>query len=155
MMRVLPRENEAVNECWISDRDRFSYEGLYADDRLTAPMVKHDGVWHQASWQDALNAAAGAVGLAVKNHGGEDSVSARTAHNAGRGDPCQAVGDHLGGATIDHRLRVSDAALDQGGGIPWLGFKLANIAEVDRFLVIGSSLRQGATAAGTTHPAAR
>jgi len=143
VMRVLPRENEAVNECWISDRDRFSYEGLYADDRLTAPMVKHDGVWQQASWQDALNAAAGAVGLAVKNHGAAKTAFLLGPHTTlEEASLAKQLANHLGGATIDHRLRVSDAALDQGGGIPWLGFKLANIAEVDRFLVIGSSLRQ-------------
>ena len=59
VMRVVPFENEAVNECWISDRDRFSYEGLNSDDRLTAPMIKNAaGQWQEASWQDALQAVA-------------------------------------------------------------------------------------------------
>ena len=143
VMRVLPRENEAVNECWISDRDRFSYEGLYADDRLTSPMIKHDGVWQQASWQDALNAAAGAIGLGVKSHGAAKTAFLLGPHTTlEEASLAKRLATHLGGATIDHRLRVADSALDQGGGIPWLGFKLANIAEVDRFLVIGSSLRQ-------------
>ena len=143
VMRVLPRENEAVNECWISDRDRFSYEGLYADDRLTSPMIKHDGVWQQASWQDALNAAAGAIGLGVKSHGAAKTAFLLGPHTTlEEASLAKRLATHLGGATIDHRLRVTDSALDQGGGIPWLGFKLANIAEVDRFLVIGSSLRQ-------------
>ena len=143
VMRVLPRENEAINECWISDRDRFSYEGLYADDRLTSPMIKHDGVWQQASWQDALNAAAGAIGLGVKSHGAAKTAFLLGPHTTlEEASLAKRLATHLGGATIDHRLRVTDSALDQGGGIPWLGFKLANIAEVDRFLVIGSSLRQ-------------
>ena len=143
VMRVLPRENESVNECWISDRDRFSYEGLYADDRLTSPMIKHDGVWQQASWQDALNAAAGAIGLGVKSHGAAKTAFLLGPHTTlEEASLAKRLATHLGGATIDHRLRVTDSALDQGGGIPWLGFKLANIAEVDRFLVIGSSLRQ-------------
>ena len=143
VMRVLPRENEAVNECWISDRDRFSYEGLYADDRLTSPMIKHDGVWQPASWQDALNAAAGAIGLGVKSHGAAKTAFLLGPHTTlEEASLAKRLATHLGGATIDHRLRVTDSALDQGGGIPWLGFKLANIAEVDRFLVIGSSLRQ-------------
>ena len=143
VMRVLPRENEAVNECWISDRDRFSYEGLYADDRLTSPMIKHDGVWQQASWQDALNAAAGAIGLGVKSHGAAKTALLLGPHTTlEEASLAKRLATHLGGATIDHRLRVTDSALDQGGGIPWLGFKLPNIAEVDRFLVIGSSLRQ-------------
>ena len=59
LMRVHPRDNEAVNETWISDRDRFSYQGLASADRLLHPMVKRDGTWQEATWQDALNLAAG------------------------------------------------------------------------------------------------
>ncbi len=54
LIRVVPKENEAVNECWISDRDRFSYEGVYNEKRLTSPMIKKNGAWTQASWDEAL-----------------------------------------------------------------------------------------------------
>ena len=54
VMRVVPFENDAINECWLSDKDRFSYEGLNADDRLTKPMIKRDGAWHETEWQTAL-----------------------------------------------------------------------------------------------------
>jgi NADH-quinone oxidoreductase subunit G len=143
VMRVLPRDNEAVNECWISDRDRFSYEGLYAEDRLTSPMLKTDGVWHQASWQDALTAAAHAISSSVKANGPAKFATLLGSHTTlEEATLAKALSVQLGSTTIDHRLRVTDAALDQGAGVPWLGLKVTDFANVDRFLVIGSSLRQ-------------
>ena len=143
VMRVLPRENEALNECWISDRDRFSYEGLYAEDRLTSPMVKTDGVWHQASWQDALTAAASAIATTVKAQGGNALSVLMGPHSTlEESYLAKLIATAVGSGSIDHRLRVSDAALDFSGGIPWLGLKVSDFASVDRFLVIGSSLRQ-------------
>ncbi len=143
VLRVLPHENEAVNECWISDRDRFSYEGLYSDDRLTTPMVKTDGVWHQTSWQDALTAAAGAIASTVKAEGGNALSILMGPHSTlEESFLAKQIAIAVGSSSIDHRLRVSDAALDAGGGIPWLGLKVSDFAAVDRFLVIGASLRQ-------------
>ncbi len=143
VMRVLPLENEAVNECWISDRDRFSYEGLYADDRVTSPMVKVDGEWQQASWQDALTAAAEAIATNAKQHGGNE-VSFLVGPHATLEESFLAkqVASAVGSGSIDHRLRVTDESLDKAGGIPWLGRKFTDFASVDRFLVIGSNLRQ-------------
>lgn len=143
VMRVLPRENEAVNECWISDRDRFSYEGLYAEDRLTSPMVKTDGVWHQVSWQDALTAAASAIASTVKAQGGNALTVLMGPHSTlEESYLAKQIATAVGSNSIDHRLRVADPLLDSGGGIPWMGLKVADFATVDRFLVIGASLRQ-------------
>ena len=143
VLRVLPHENEAVNECWISDRDRFSYEGLYSADRLTSPMVKVDGVWHQSSWQDALAAAREAIASSVKTHGADQIAMLLGAHTTlEEATLAKMLSVRLGGTIIDHRLRVTDAALDQGGGVPWLGMKVADLSSYDRFLVIGSNLRQ-------------
>ena len=143
VMRVLPRENEAVNECWISDRDRFSYEGLYTEDRLTSPMVKTDGVWHQASWQDALTAAASAIASTVKAQGGNALTVLMGPHSTlEESFLAKQIAKAVGSNSIDHRLRVTDPSLDAGGGIPWLGLKVSDFATVDRFLVIGASLRQ-------------
>ncbi len=143
VMRVLPRENEAVNECWISDRDRFSYEGLYSEDRLTSPMVKTDGVWHQASWQDALTAAASAIASTVKAHGGNALTVLMGPHSTlEESYLAKQIATAVGSNSIDHRLRVTDPSLDAGGGIPWLGLKVSDFAAVDRFLVVGASLRQ-------------
>ena len=143
VMRVLPRENEAVNECWISDRDRFSYEGLYSEDRLTSPMVKTDGVWHQASWQDALTAAASAIASTVKAQGGNALTVLMGPHSTlEESYLAKQIATAVGSNSIDHRLRVTDPLLDAGGGIPWLGLKVSDFATVDRFLVVGASLRQ-------------
>ncbi len=143
VMRVLPRENEAVNECWISDRDRFSYEGLYTEDRLTSPMVKTDGVWHQASWQDALTAAASAIASTVKAQGGNALTVLMGPHSTlEESYLAKQIATAVGSSSIDHRLRVTDPLLDSGGGIPWLGLKVSDFATVDRFLVVGASLRQ-------------
>ena len=143
VMRVLPRENEAVNECWISDRDRFSYEGLYTEDRLTSPMVKTDAVWHQASWQDALTAAASAISSTVKEHGGNELAILIGPHTTlEESFLAKQIAKAVGSNSIDHRLRVTDPSLDAGGGIPWMGLKVPDFATVDRFLVVGASLRQ-------------
>jgi NADH-quinone oxidoreductase subunit G len=143
VMRVLPLENEAVNECWISDRDRFSYEGLYANDRVTSPMVKVDGEWQQASWQDALTAAAEAIATNAKQHGGNEVSFLIGPHTTlEESYLAKQLASAIGSGSIDHRLRVTDESLDKNGGIPWLGRKLTDFANVDRFLVIGSNLRQ-------------
>ncbi|TAG66376.1 MAG: NADH-quinone oxidoreductase subunit G, partial [Burkholderiales bacterium] len=142
VMRVLPLENEAVNECWISDRDRFSYEGLYAEDRVTSPMVKVHGEWQQASWQDALIAAAEAIASNAKQNGNDVAMLVGPHSTLEESYLAAQIAKAIGSGSIDHRLRVSDAALDKGGGIPWLGRKLTDFASVDRFLVIGSNLRQ-------------
>ena len=143
VMRVLPRENEAVNECWISDRDRFSYEGLYTEDRLTSPMVKTDGVWHQVSWQDALTASASAIASTVKAQGGNALTVLMGPHSTlEESFLAKQIATAVGSNSIDHRLRVTDPSLDVGGGIPWMGLKVSDFAAVDRFFIIGSSLRQ-------------
>jgi NADH-quinone oxidoreductase subunit G len=143
VMRVLPLENEAVNECWISDRDRFSYEGLYAKDRVTTPLLKVDGQWQQASWQDALTAAADAIGVQAKQHGGNEVAFLVGPHaTLEESFLAKQVANAVGSGSIDHRLRVVDESLDKAGGVPWLGRKLTDFANVDRFLVIGSNLRQ-------------
>ncbi len=142
VMRVLPLENEAVNECWISDRDRFSYEGLYANDRVTSPMVKVHGEWQQASWQDALTAAADAIASNAKTDAHEVAFLVGPHSTLEESYLAAQIAKAIGSGSIDHRLRVTDPALDKAGGIPWLGRKLADFANVDRFLVIGSNLRQ-------------
>jgi NADH-quinone oxidoreductase subunit G len=131
VLRVLPLENEAINECWLSDRDRFSYEGLNSPDRLQRPLVKQNGEWVQADWQDALEVVAD--GLKDKDIGVLCSPHATVEELflAGR----------LG--TADFRLRHSDFSADgKREGIPWLGMPINDIGSLDRVLVIGSFLRK-------------
>lgn len=145
VMRVVPFEDEAVNECWISDRDRFSYEGLNSEDRLSAPMIKGtDGKWQEASWSDAL--AAVAQGLSrVRDSFGAGQIGALASEYATI-EEYALLGRlvrALGSENIDFRLRQTDAAFDAAlTGAPWLGMPIAELDNLDRVLVVGSFLRK-------------
>lgn len=145
VMRVVPFEDEAINECWISDRDRFSYEGLNSEDRLSAPMIKGtDGKWQEASWSDAL--AAVAQGLSrVRDSFGAGQIGALASEYATT-EEYALLGRlvrALGSENIDFRLRQTDAAFDAAlTGAPWLGMPIAELDNLDRVLVVGSFLRK-------------
>jgi NADH-quinone oxidoreductase subunit G len=133
VMRVLPLENDAVNECWLSDKDRFSYEGLNAPDRLQRPMVKRSGAWHETDWEEAFDAVV--AGLKGRDFGVLASPHATLEE--------LFLASKLGPA--DFRLRHSDFSADgRRDGIPWLGMSIAELGALDRVLVIGSFLRQEA-----------
>ncbi len=139
VMRVLPLENDAINECWISDRDRFAYEGLNSDDRLTQPMVKRNGTWATVSWEEALLEAS----LALKAVG---IHSAAVVHAMSSLEELHGVQNLLAGLkskNISFNLRATDINLDAARlGLPWLGLPIADINKLDRALVIGSFLRK-------------
>lgn len=145
VMRVVPFEDEAINECWISDRDRFSYEGLNSEDRLSAPMIKGaDGKWQEASWADAL--AAVAQGLSrVRDSFGAGQIGALASEYATT-EEYALLGRlvrALGSENIDFRLRQTDPAFDAAlTGAPWLGMSIAELDNLDRVLVVGSFLRK-------------
>ena len=145
VLRVVPFENEAINECWISDRDRFSYEGLYAPDRLSSPMIKgEDGQWREASWQDALKAVALGLNKVLESHGAAQ-IGALTTEYATLEEMSllSRLTRALGSENIDARLRQRDAGLDAAlGGVPWLGMAIADLDTRDRVLVVGSFLRK-------------
>ena len=145
VLRVVPFENEAINECWISDRDRFSYEGLYVSDRLSSPMIKgEDGQWREASWQDALKAVALGLNKVLESHGASQ-IGAVTTEYATLEEMSllSRLTRALGSENIDARLRQSDAGLDAAlGGVPWLGMAIADLDTRDRVLVVGSFLRK-------------
>ncbi len=143
VMRVLPFENEAINECWISDRDRFSYEGLNSDDRLTSPMVKQNGVWQQATWQQALEYVSHALGDVKATHG-SDAIAMLASPTATLEELflLRKLADALGTPHLDARPRVADARLDvDRTRVPFLGLKLTEINKLTRVMVIGASLR--------------
>ena len=144
VVRALPLENEAINECWLSDRDRFSYEGLNSADRLTKPMVKQGGEWKQCDWNVALDYVSHALRDVVKSHGA-DAVGTLVSPNATLEELALAAKlvRGLGGDNIDFRLRHADFSADgKTAGIPWLGQTVAELAGRDRILVIGSFLRK-------------
>jgi NADH-quinone oxidoreductase subunit G len=139
LMRVVPRDNEAINETWIADRDRFSYEGVYSADRVGAPLVREGGSWSQVSWESALAVAVAALKQHAGSLGSLGSASATTEelyllNRLTRG---------LGSQNIDHRLRVRDFG-DQGADplYPNLGMPIAAVDQLNGLLVIGSNLRR-------------
>lgn len=145
VLRVVPFENDAVNECWISDRDRFAYEGLNTEDRLTTPMLKScDGRWREISWAEALEAVAEGLGRVRESHGGAEigllaSEYATVEEYALLG----RLGRALGSENIDFRLRQTDAGLDAAlEGTPWLGMPITDLDSRDVVLVVGSFLRK-------------
>jgi NADH-quinone oxidoreductase subunit G len=144
VMRVLPIENEAVNECWISDRDRFSYEGLNAPERLTKPMLKQDGKWVEVEWQVALEYVAKGLHQVACGAGAEQIGALATPHSTVEElYLLQKLMRGMGSGNVDFRLRQSDFSADgKQAGAPWLGMPVAEINTRDRLLIVGSFLRK-------------
>ena len=144
VMRVLPREDESINECWLSDKDRFAYEGLNSEDRLTKPMIKCDGQWKEVNWQDALQNVAANL-KAIKEKNGANGIGALASPHSTIEELylLQKLMRGFGSGNIDHRLRQSDFSFDKSEhGIPWLGSTIAEISTFDAVLVVGSTLRK-------------
>jgi NADH-quinone oxidoreductase subunit G len=144
VMRVVPLEDEAVNECWIADRDRFSYEALNSDARLTQPMIKQGGQWQAVDWNTALGYVAdgfkrvqaefGSAGIGAVAHG---SSTVEELHLLGR------LVRGLGSESVDHRLRHADFSnTAPAGRALWLGRPIASLSRLDSALVVGSFLRK-------------
>ena len=144
VMRVVPLENEAVNECWLSDRDRFSYEGLLGSDRLTRPLLRRDGQLQEASWPEALAFVANLLARVREQHGGEAIGS--LAAGGSTAEELYLLGKltrALGSESIDFRLRRCDFGDDESlAGVPWLGMPVAELSALDRLLLVGSFLRE-------------
>jgi len=140
VMRVLPRENEDVNECWLADRDRFSYEGLNTAERLTQPMVKHNGQWVETTWQAALEFVADKLKTIPAEQIGALSTPYRPAEELFL---LQKLMRGMGCGNVDHRLRQSDFSLDNKahGGF-WLGMPVTYMSRLNRMLVVGANLRK-------------
>jgi NADH-quinone oxidoreductase subunit G len=144
VMRVHPRDNEALNETWISDRDRFSYQGLNSDQRLTAPMIKRDGAWREVDWPEALNTAVAALRGLVEGAGGEQ-LGCLVSPGATLEEQylAQKLIRGLGSSHIDSRLRQQDFRGDVADPLlPWLGVPIADLERQRAVLLIGSDIRQ-------------
>ena len=141
VQRVVPLENESVNECWIADRDRFSYEALNSEERLISPMLKQGGEWKSVDWQTALEYVANGLKQIKANHGAA-SIGALVSphstleelHLAG------ALIRGLGSDNIDYRLRNSEFVASEG--IRYLGTSIASLSQLQSVFVIGSNLRK-------------
>ncbi|WUR11638.1 NADH-quinone oxidoreductase subunit NuoG [[Empedobacter] haloabium] len=140
--RVLPLENEAINECWISDKDRFSYEALDSSERLTQPMLKQGGQWKEVDWQTALEYVAHGLKNIKHEHGADAIAAYATAHSTVEELALlKKLASGVGFENVDFRLRQTDFALD-GEVTPWLGMPIADVSTLQGALVIGSFLRK-------------
>jgi NADH-quinone oxidoreductase subunit G len=144
VMRVLPRENEEINECWLSDKDRFSYEGLNSEERLSKPMIRRDGEWQESNWQTALEFVANGLKAVKEKYGAQRIGALASAHSTLEElYLLQRLMRGFGSENIDHRLRHSDFRADSYlQGAPWLGMSIADLSRLKSALVIGSTLRK-------------
>jgi NADH-quinone oxidoreductase subunit G len=143
VLRVVPLENEDVNECWLADRDRFSYEAVNSEQRLTAPMIKQGGEWKTVDWTTALEYVAKGLSQIKADHG---------AKSIGAVGSAQATVEELhllaklvrglGSENIDHRARHADFRSAGEAGVRWLGTSIASLSTLQRVLVVGSFLRK-------------
>jgi NADH-quinone oxidoreductase subunit G len=143
VLRVLPLENEDVNECWIADRDRFSYEALSSDERLTTPMLKQGGEWKSVDWTTALEYIARGLTQIKADHGAASIGAIGSAHATVEELHLLAkLVRGLGSENVDHRARHSDFAAAPAGQARWLGTSIAALSSLDAALVVGSFLRK-------------
>ncbi|UCC15508.1 MAG: NADH-quinone oxidoreductase subunit G [Gammaproteobacteria bacterium] len=146
LMRVVPRPNDEVNETWISDRDRFSYEGIYSGDRLLKPMVRDGDEWRETDWSTALEAATRGLQQAVAQSGPQ-GIGVLTSPSATVEEHYLAAGiaRGLGSGNVDHRLMRTDFS-DQARDpvLPGLGMSLDEFSNCDAVLMVGCDLRKEA-----------
>ena len=140
--RVVPCENEDINETWLSDRDRFGYQGIYSNDRLLTPRVKQDGAWQDIGWEDALGILAEKLqGADAEKIGILSSPAATIEEN----HLLARLAEHIGTANIDHRIRQRDFSdQDDRPAFPYLGSSIAELEANGAILVVGSNLRKEA-----------
>ena len=144
VMRVLPRDNEEINECWLSDKDRFSYEGLNVASRAVKPMVRRNGAWTEVDWHTALEFVADGLKRVRDQHGPHQIAALGTPHQTV--EELYLLGRltrGLGSNNVDFRPRQADFSADgRLEGAPWLGMQIADLSSLDRVLIVGSTLRK-------------
>lgn len=144
IMRTVPRENDAINETWLSDRDRFAYTGLFTEDRLNMPMIKREGVWHETDWDTALGFIADRLQTIVQQQGGA-SIGGLISPQSSLEELYlfQKLIRGLGSNHVDHRLRQVDFSADGGDPImPWFGLDIAELESQKTVLTLGLAVRE-------------
>lgn len=144
VMRVVPRENETINEMWLSDRDRFSYTGLESDERLHKPLVKVDGQWQETDWSVAFQKIVAGLSKVKQTHGAAQIAALASASSTTEEFYLlQKLMRHLGSNNIDHRLQQSDFADQEALPLyPHLGLKLEEIETQDIIFLVGSNIQR-------------
>ncbi|MEY3371760.1 MAG: dehydrogenase (quinone), subunit, partial [Pseudomonadota bacterium] len=136
VLRAVPRDNEAVNECWLSDRDRYSHEGLYSSDRATQPMVKENGHWRVAAWDEALAAAAAVLKSAPA---AEIGILAHPASSNEEGFMLASLANALGVRNLDHRIKQLDFADEAVAEV--FNARVADIEKAGSIVLVGCNIR--------------
>jgi NADH-quinone oxidoreductase subunit G len=142
--RILPRDNEAVNQCWLSDRDRYSFEALNSPDRLIRPLVRRNGEWHEADWESALTQAVSGLKTVIQSHG-PDQLGALAAPTSTMEEfyLLQKLMRALGSHNVDHRLRQQDFRDDDKAFLrPWLGCSIEELDAAGTIFLVGSNIRK-------------
>jgi NADH-quinone oxidoreductase subunit G len=144
VMRVLPRENEDVNENWLADRDRFSYEAVNSPERLLKPMIREKGAWRETDWSTALNVAVDGMQKVIAAHGPQGiGALASPMSTVEEFYLLQKLVRALGSGNVDHRLRQRDFSDDADAPLfPYLGLPIRELETVDAALLIGSNIRK-------------
>jgi NADH-quinone oxidoreductase subunit G len=142
LMRMVPRENEELNETWIADRDRFGFEGMYSADRVSQPMLRINGNLQAVDWEVALNAAAeGLQSVAAANKAATGFLASPMATVEELYLLAQ-IARGLGSGNVDHRLRQLDfRGQENEAPYPHLGLKIAEVERLEGVLIVGSDLR--------------
>ena len=150
LMRVVPKENESINETWLSDRDRFSYLGLNSESRATQPMIKKDGQWHPVEWSTALKHAAECMKHVINQHGPEQFAAfASPSSTTEEFYLLQRLMRGMGVHNLDHRLQQADFRDQQGmPRIPTNALPYAQIEQLDSLLLVGCNIHREAPLAG-------
>jgi NADH-quinone oxidoreductase subunit G len=139
IMRVIPRENETINETWIPDRDRFSYEGVYSPDRIQKPMIRKGSEWVETDWETALTK----VIEGLKPRAAELGVLASSTSTLEELYLLGRLARGLGSANIDHRLRQRDFRDQDADPVhPNLGMRVVDVDSLNSLLVVGANLRR-------------
>jgi len=144
LMRMVPRENEQINETWIADRDRFGFEGMYSPERLGVPLLRTDGSLQDVDWEVALNEAAERLQKVRAAHGGA-AIGFLSSPSATLEELylLAQIARGLGCANIDHRLRQLDfRGAESEATFPHLGLTIADVQELEGVLIVGSDVRR-------------
>ncbi|HEX5512811.1 MAG TPA: NADH-quinone oxidoreductase subunit NuoG, partial [Gammaproteobacteria bacterium] len=140
--RVVPRDNEEINECWLADRDRFSFHGVYSEDRLTQPMIKRDGQWQEVDWETALTAAVEGLRRIASESPEQLGVLVSPTATTEEMYLLGKLVRGLGSRNIDHRLRQADFSDQNEAALyPSLGQSIVDLEHLKAALVIGADLR--------------
>jgi len=136
ILRSVPRDNEAVNECWLSDRDRYAHEGLYAADRATVPLIRDGENFREASWDEALAKAA----RILRDNAADDlGILVHPSTSNEEGALLARLAEALGTGNLDHRIGQLD--LSDGAAAEAFAMPVAEIEQADAIVIIGSNLR--------------